>query len=72
MKYLEKIRLDDKEIEIDMSYRNDLNITVKFMDQNGIEHKRTFLFRVFGEKPTQLTVEARSKLLYKTSSDNVE
>lgn len=68
MAELKKIILDDNEFTIDMGYRDDMRIHILLTDQNGIEHKETFLFRVYGEKPTMLEIRCESKLLYAASS----
>jgi hypothetical protein len=64
-----EIDTDENLLEIDLGYRNDLTLIVRFSDQNNVTHKRIFLLRVFGEKPTTLTLETRSAKLYETNSE---
>jgi hypothetical protein len=64
-----QIDTEENLVEIDLGYRNDLTMIVRFTDQNNVVHKRTFLLRVFGEKPTTFTLETRSAMLYETNSN---
>jgi len=64
MRVLEKVVLDERELTIDMGYRNDMRIIVHFTDQNNITHEESFMFRVFGEKPTIFEIRRESELLF--------
>lgn len=59
-----KFDIADNEITIDMGYRGSIDLTIKFTDQNCITHEETFAFRVFGEKPTHLTVARAEKTIF--------
>lgn len=48
--------MDHPNLTVDMSTHGEFDLTIKFTDQNCITHTQTFEFRVFGEKPTCLTV----------------
>lgn len=61
----------DSEMIVDLGYRGTLRLTIKITDQNNIEHQQTFLFNVFGEKPTMLELHSESKLLFKAMSDYI-
>jgi hypothetical protein len=48
--------MDHPNLTVDMGSHGEFDLTIKFTDQNGQTHSQTFEFRVFGEKPTYLTV----------------
>jgi recombinational DNA repair protein RecT len=51
-----KYEIADTKLTVDMGYRGSMDLTIRFIDQNNIDHEQTFEFRVFGEKPTCLTI----------------
>jgi hypothetical protein len=53
--------MDHPNLTIDMGTHGELDLTIKFTDQNCITHQQTFEFRVYGEKPTILTIAKARK-----------
>jgi hypothetical protein len=49
--------MPEQNLTVNMGYRGELHFTIVWYDQNSKTHEQTFVFRVYGEKPTYLTVE---------------
>jgi len=67
---LSNIDFTKNNLTVDIGYRGEFSLTVKFTDQNNKEHHRVFYFRVFGEKPTTFTVERMTGMIYQTDSNS--
>lgn len=62
------------EIKLNMGYRGMCEIEIHFTDQNGIDHNRTLLIDVIGEKPTNLLLSIVgykfNRVIYALSSED--
>lgn len=62
-----KHEYSEEELTIDMGYRGELKLIIKFTDQNCITHTRNLIITVHGEKPTMLRIVEEEKILYLTN-----
>jgi hypothetical protein len=67
---LSNIDFEENEITVDLGYRGELRLVIKFNDQNNNTHRRNFFIRIYGEKPTEITVERESNIIYRSHSDS--
>jgi hypothetical protein len=60
-------------LHINLGHRSTTTISISFIDQNGITHRRFFEFQVFGEKPTWFYIRDKDdddKTIYASSSND--
>jgi tRNA G37 N-methylase Trm5 len=67
---LSNIDFEENEITVDLGYRGELRLVIKFNDQNNNTHRRNFFIRIYGENPTEITVERESNIIYRSHSDS--
>jgi uncharacterized protein (UPF0333 family) len=67
---LSNIDFEENEITVDLGYRGELRLVIKFNDQNNNTHRRNFFIRIYGGKPTEITVERESNIIYRSHSDS--
>ena len=65
------LNFEQADVEIDLGYRAQMRVTLKFTDQNNIAHRRDFEILVYGEKPTCLIIRntKQHNIIYSTTSD---
>lgn len=62
-----KHEYSEEELTVDIGYRGELKLIIKFTDQNCITHTRNLIITVHGEKPTMLRIVEEEKILYLTN-----